>query len=308
MAPTKRNGLRGPRFAVWCPGLLLIVGSSLSNIATLCLSLKLPPLVAGYRQQIPSGQHHIRTPAMAIMDPCAASSSGRTDVLRKWRIHGSFHRVFVLLCAVVLAGTIVPATVLASGDAAVTKPHLGQQLATLLRDALQLPDWAILVLLSAMPLIELRGGVPVGLWMGMPVRNVMFLCVVGNMIPIPLILGALRSARMRRLLTPVLRSARRKTRALRAQHRWVGVTAFVGVPLPGTGAWTGAMVAHFLGMDFGEALTSVLAGVCVAACIMASLTLAGWYGCTIALCVISIALGSRLVALGRRSSRGRSTS
>jgi uncharacterized membrane protein len=193
-------------------------------------------------------------------------------------------------------------------DAIVTRPHLGQRVATLLREALQLPDWAILILLSAMPLIEVRGGVPVGLWMGMPVRNVMLLCVVGNMIPIPLILGGLRSKRLRRLLTPVLRSARRKTRALRAQHRWVGVTTFIGVPLPGTGAWTGAVVAYFLGMGFCDAMTSCLAGVCVAACIMISLTLAGWYGCSIALGVLSVALVSRLVALGKRSPRGPSRS
>lgn len=269
--------------------------------------MQLPTLVAGYRQQSPLGKRGIHATAMAMTSPCAAGSPGQTVVLRKWKLHRTFCHVLVLLCATVLIGTIGPASVLASNngaDAIVTRPHLGHRLATHLRDALQLPDWAILVLLSAMPLIELRGGVPVGLWMGMPVRNVMFLCVVGNMLPIPLVLGALRSARMRRLLTPVLRSARRKTRALRAQHRWVGVTAFIGVPLPGTGAWTGAMVAYFLGMDLWQALTSVLAGVCVAACIMTSLTLAGWYGCTIALCIMSIALGSRLVALGKRSSRG----
>jgi len=312
MALAKGNGLPGQRFTVLHPGLLLIVGASLSKIAKpFCLPMQLPTLVAGYSQQVPSGQRRPHAPAMAMTGPSAASSPGRTTVWRNWRLHGYFRYVLVLLCAIVLAGTIGPATVLASShgaDVTMTRPHLGQRLATLLREALQLPDWAILMLLSAMPLIELRGGVPVGLWMGMPVGNVMFLCVAGNMLPIPLIVGALRSRRIRRLFMPVLKIARGKTRAISDEQRWVGVAAFVGVPLPGTGAWSGAMVAHFVGMDFCGAVTSILAGVCVAACIMTSLTLAGWYGCSIFLFIISIAGGSRLVALGRRGSRGPSIS
>jgi uncharacterized membrane protein len=198
-----------------------------------------------------------------------------------------------------LSGILAPKVALVgTGEVASTnQPHLGQRLATLLQDAMHLPDWAILILISAMPLLELRGAVPVGLWMGLPVKDVVLLCVLGNMLPIPLILGALRSERMRQLLAPVLRRAQRKTRTIHSQHRWVGVTAFIGVPLPGTGAWSGAMVAHLLGMDFRDAMSSVFAGVCMASCIMASLTMAGWYGCIIVLCIITLALGSRLLDL-----------
>eukprot|EP00435_Cladocopium_sp_Y103_P058852 s1542_g20.t2 len=166
--------------------------------------------------------------------------------------------------------------------AGATRPHLGVRLAMKMKACCAIPDWAILVLLSALPLVELRGGVPVGLWMGLAVPQVMLLCILGNMIPIPLLLAALRTERIKKLLTPLLDRAAQKTEPIGAHDRWVGIAAFVGVPLPGTGAWTGAMVAYLLGMGLGEAITSVLAGVIVAACIMASLTLAGWYGCAVA--------------------------
>lgn len=132
-----------------------------------------------------------------------------------------------------------------------------------------------------------------GLWMGLDVPRVMLLCIAGNMMPIPLILCALRSAAVKKLLGPVLRRAASKTAAIGAHDRWVGVAAFVGVPLPGTGAWTGATVAYLLGMDLRGAVSSVLAGVCVAACVMASLTLAGWYGCAVAAVLCTVALFSR---------------
>eukprot|EP00933_Yihiella_yeosuensis_P006824 TRINITY_DN111635_c0_g1_i1.p1 TRINITY_DN111635_c0_g1~~TRINITY_DN111635_c0_g1_i1.p1 ORF type:complete len:335 (+),score=38.32 TRINITY_DN111635_c0_g1_i1:64-1068(+) len=184
----------------------------------------------------------------------------------------------------------------ASGAAVVAKtearPHLGQRLALLLRSS-KLPDWAILICLSALPLVELRGGVPVGLWMGLPVLEVLVLCILGNMIPIPIILCSLRQPLLARLLKPLLDRAAKKTEAIGAHDRWVGIAAFVGVPLPGTGAWTGAMVSHLLGMEVQEAVTSIACGVFIAACIMATLTRAGWLGVFIGVCLGCVALASR---------------
>jgi len=117
------------------------------------------------------------------------------------------------------------------------------------------------------------------------------------MIPIPLLLAALRSEKINKLLSPLLNRAAQKTEPIGAHDRWVGIAAFVGVPLPGTGAWTGAMVAHLLGMDLFEAVSSVLAGVIVAACIMASLTLAGWFGCAAVVLLGVVALASRWLQL-----------
>lgn len=192
------------------------------------------------------------------------------------------------------------APIAASASATLEKPHVGQRVAIYLRSSLQIPDWAILCFLSALPLVELRGGVPVGLWMGKPWLEVLFLCILGNMIPIPLILVALRSEKVKQLLRPLLHRAESKMKAIGGHDRWVGVAAFVGVPLPGTGAWTGAMVAYLLGMELQEAVTSIFAGVCVAGCIMASLTLAGWYGCGVATIVCAIALFSRTLPFLKR--------
>jgi len=136
--------------------------------------------------------------------------------------------------------------------------------------------------------------------MGLPIPQVLLLCICGNMLPIPLILAALRSETCKRFLSPVLSRAAKKTQAIGAHDRWVGVAAFVGVPLPGTGAWTGAMVAHLLEMEPWMAVSSVGAGVCIAAIIMASLTLAGWYGCGIAVALCAVALASRS-GVGRKS-------
>lgn len=69
--------------------------------------------------------------------------------------------------------------------------HVGQKVANFFRRG-GLPDWATLMTISAMPVVELRGGIPVGIWMGMPIAKVLGLCVAGNMIPIPIILLALR--------------------------------------------------------------------------------------------------------------------
>ncbi|CAN0514738.1 unnamed protein product, partial [Phaeothamnion confervicola] len=69
-------------------------------------------------------------------------------------------------------------------------------------------------LISATPVVELRGGIPVGLWMGLPLTKVFALCVVGNMAPIPVILLALRSKLVRQLAKPVLDRAKEKAAAL----------------------------------------------------------------------------------------------
>jgi len=262
--------------------------------------------LAAMTPRIPTGvacfpQRCIPHPVAIAAAPSAATHSNPSlQRVRRSRVAWELRCCKVVLLLAALAGPLalgghaaVAASTGGTGGAAVAKPHLGQKLALFLQTTLQLPNWAILIILSALPLIELRGGVPVGLWMGLRVPQVMLLCIVGNMIPIPLILCALRSPKVSSLLKPLLRRAQMKTKAIGAHDQWVGVAAFVGVPLPGTGAWTGAMVAHLLGMELRQGVTSTLAGVCVASIIMASLTLAGWYGCAAACCLLGVAFSSR---------------
>lgn len=138
--------------------------------------------------------------------------------------------------------------------------HVGQKIANFFRRG-GLPDWATLMTISAMPVVELRGGVPVGIWMGMPIAKVFGLCVAGNMIPIPIILLALRSGFVQKLAKPVLDRAREKAAAFGDEKsQALALTLFVGIPLPGTGAWTGAMGAFLLGMSF-QKVTAVFGAV-----------------------------------------------
>ena len=64
-----------------------------------------------------------------------------------------------------------------------------------------------------MPVVELRGGIPVGLWMGLPIAQVFVLCVLGNLAPVPIILAALRSERIQKAAKPFLQRARRKVQS-----------------------------------------------------------------------------------------------
>ena len=128
-----------------------------------------------------------------------------------------------------------------------------------------LPDWVTLVLISATPAIELRGGVPVGNWMGISPATTFLICAVGNMAPIAPMLLALRSAFFKKLAAPLLKRAESKLAGLpTGQSRTLALALFVGVPAPGTGAWTGATISYLLGMPFGTAMGAIFAGVVIA--------------------------------------------
>lgn len=204
---------------------------------------------------------------------CASRSSGLpvVDLKRKLTLQPATKRNIptawpgmALTASALAAGLAVaalgPAPVMAaakdivdsSAATAAEHLHVGQKVANFFRKG-GLPDWATLMAISAMPVVELRGGVPVGLWMGMPILKTFGLCVTGNMIPIPIILVALRSKFVQRLAKPVLDRAREKASSFGDEKsQALALTLFVGIPLPGTGAWTGAMGAFLLGMPFGK--------------------------------------------------------
>lgn len=173
--------------------------------------------------------------------------------------------------------------------------HLGQKVALFLRGS-GLPDWAVLALISATPAIELRGGVPVGSWMGLGPVTTFAICVVGNMVPIAPMILALRLPLVKRAAAPFLRRAEHKRASLpTGQSRTLALTLFVGVPLPGTGAWTGAIIAYLLDMPLATAMASIFAGVVLAGVIMTILTLSGKVGALVALAVLLAAGGGAIV-------------
>jgi len=182
--------------------------------------------------------------------------------------------------------------------AAITEPttlHLGQKLAQSLQGK-GLLDWQVLALISALPVVELRGAIPVGLWMGLSLQHVLTVCIVGNLVPIVFLLWGLQVLPfVQTWLQPFLDVAAKKTQNFPITQKWTSLATFVGIPLPGTGAWTGAMGAFLLGMPFFSAFTSIATGVCVAGGIMSALTLAGKKGGLIALGALAVAYGVSLL-------------
>jgi len=176
--------------------------------------------------------------------------------------------------------------------------HTGQKIANYFR-SFGIPDLAILAIISAMPVVELRGAVPVGVWMGLPITHVLPVCVLGNMTPIIPLLFLLRNDKLKKLMSPILARAEKKSSTLGVgsiEKQWASLAAFVGIPLPGTGAWTGAMGAFLLGMPTAVALSSIFTGVVSAGVIMTAITLAGKKGGIGALAALALITGREFLA------------
>jgi len=214
-------------------------------------------------------------------------------------------RAAISLSLLTLATTAAaPSALAAAAPSALAKKaaeiehlHVGQKLANYFR-TFGIPDLGILALISAMPVIELRGAVPVGLWMGLPLTKVLPTCVLGNMVPIIPLLYILRNERLKKAMKPILDRAERKSSSLGVgslEKQWASLAAFVGIPLPGTGAWTGAMAAFLLGMPTLLAISSIFTGVVSAGGIMAAITLSGKKGGLAALAILAIITGQEFL-------------
>lgn len=136
------------------------------------------------------------------------------------------------------------------------------------------------------PIIELRGALPFALVWGIPTIQAYILCVIGNMLPVPFIFFFARRILewgkdkkvIGKFFTWCLNKGHKGGEKLQAKAKnglYIALLLFVGIPLPGTGAWTGTLAASFLDMDFKKSVISVMAGVVLAAVIVGLLTLAG---------------------------------
>jgi uncharacterized membrane protein len=149
---------------------------------------------------------------------------------------------------------------------------------------------AAVAAISTLPIVELRGAVPVGIVaFEMPWWKVYLIAVAGNMIPIPfilLLLGPLSRFCMqvepgRRFFEWLFARTRKKSASIE-KYEALGLTIFVAIPLPVTGGWTGAMAAFLMGIPFWKAMLYILLGVMMAGVIMTVLSLLGWVGAVIA--------------------------
>lgn len=129
-------------------------------------------------------------------------------------------------------------------------------------------------LVSLLPLIEERGGLVLARFLGIPMWKAVFICVIGNIIPIPFILFFIKKVihwmadhHMSRVAEWITAKAVKNKPKVDRYGFW-GLTLFVGIPLPGTGAWTGSLVAAVFDMDLKKASISILIGVFLAAVIM----------------------------------------
>ena len=141
--------------------------------------------------------------------------------------------------------------------------------------------YLLVFLVSMVPLVELRGAVPIAVGMGIDYIPALIICVIGNMLPVPiiyffarrfLIWGAERKY-IGKLCGFFLRKGERAGQQLvKATGRgglFIALLLFVGIPIPGTGAWTGALGASFLDMGFKSTVAAVCLGVIMAGVIMA---------------------------------------
>lgn len=142
--------------------------------------------------------------------------------------------------------------------------------------------------ISMIPLIELRGAIPVAKGLGLPLLTSYTICILGNMIPVPFIyLFARRVLEwgkdkkfIGKLFTFFLEKGEKGGKKLQekaGQTLFVALFLFVGIPLPGTGAWTGTLAASLLDMGFKRTVIAVMSGVILAGLIM-MLASAGVFG------------------------------
>lgn len=158
-----------------------------------------------------------------------------------------------------------------------------------------LKKYLLVFLVSMVPLIELRGSVPIGIstMLGdpLPIIPLYIICILGNMLPVPIIFFFARKVLLwgadKKVIGKFFRfciekgeKGGKKLQEKAGKGLYFALFLFVGIPLPGTGAWTGTLAASFLDMDFKKSVIAIIAGVVLAGIIMglASMGLFGAVG------------------------------
>lgn len=141
-------------------------------------------------------------------------------------------------------------------------------------------NYIIIFLVSMVPLIELRGAIPIAVGMDLPLLPSYIICILGNMLPVPIIYFFARKVLLwgkdkkyiGKFFTFCLekgeKGGRKLTKTAGRGGLFVALMLFVGIPLPGTGAWTGTLAASFLNMGFKSTTMAVSLGVIMAGIIM----------------------------------------
>uniref|UniRef100_I5ARK3 Putative membrane protein n=1 Tax=Eubacterium cellulosolvens (strain ATCC 43171 / JCM 9499 / 6) TaxID=633697 RepID=I5ARK3_EUBC6 len=151
-----------------------------------------------------------------------------------------------------------------------------------------LTKYILTFLVSMVPIIELRGAIPIAVGIDVPLLHAYIIAVIGNMIPVPFIYLFARKLLVwgadKKIIGPFfsfcLEKGEKGGQKLKTSAKsglFVALTLFVGIPLPGTGAWTGTLAASILDIGFKKSVAAVMIGVLLAGIIM-GLASAGIFG------------------------------
>ncbi len=144
---------------------------------------------------------------------------------------------------------------------------------------MRIKDYLYIFLISMVPIVELRGAIPIAVGMGLEPLPSFIVAIIGNMIPVPFIFFFARRILewgkdkrfIGKFFTWCLKKGEKggqKLQAKAGKGLYVALLLFVGIPIPGTGAWTGTLAASFLDMDFKKSVLAVIGGVLLAGIIM----------------------------------------
>ena len=140
--------------------------------------------------------------------------------------------------------------------------------------------YLIVLFVSMVPIVELRGAVPIAVGLNLPYLPALVVCILGNMLPVPIIYLFARKFLLwgakqkhignfcQKFLEKGEKAGRKIVAATGKGGTFVALMLFVGIPLPGTGAWTGTLAASFLNMGFKSTVAAVSLGVIMAGMIM----------------------------------------
>lgn len=138
----------------------------------------------------------------------------------------------------------------------------------------------IVFIISLMPILELRGGLIAAALLGLNVVPAFIICLIGNLLPLPFILWFItpifnwmknKNKRLGKIANKLESKALAKKDKIEKAEFW-GLLFFVGIPLPGTGGWTGCLIAALINMDKKKALTAATLGVLLAGLIVGTLS------------------------------------
>lgn len=147
-------------------------------------------------------------------------------------------------------------------------------------------NYLIVFFISMVPLVELRGAIPYSQLLHLPLLQSYIIAIIGNMLPVPVIYLFARKVLEWGCDKPVIgkpftwclekgEKGGKKLQAKAGRGLFVALLLFVGIPLPGTGAWTGTLAASILDMDFKSTVAAVMLGVLLAGVIMMIVSFAG---------------------------------